>query len=43
MDEKKTIRKIFKIIIKKYILILVVILFKFDNSEIQFNIVTVFY
>ena len=43
MDEKKTIRKIFKIIIKKYILILVVILFKFDNSEIQFNIDTVFY
>ena len=43
MDEKKIIRKIFKIIIKKYILILVVILFNFDNSEIQFNIDTVFY
>ena len=43
MDEKKTIRKIFKIIIKKYILILVVILFKFDNGEIQFNIDTIFY
>ena len=43
MDEKKIIRKIFKIIIKKYILILVVILFKFDNGEIKFNIDTVFY